>query len=158
MVNRAGQFMGSNVQEVSRIALEELRRLRKDLAALNKRIGLARRTLASLGNLFGEHLFSEELLELMGRKNSGRQPGLTSACRGALQEAKEQLSAADVRDFLNKSYPGLLGRHKNPIASVTTVMHRLVSYGEAREVTKENRRAWESTRSPSADEKDLLES
>lgn len=148
--------MESNVQDVSQIVLEELRQLRKDLATLNKRIGVARRTLTSLGNVFGEHLFSEELLELMGRKNSGRQSGLTSACRGALQEAKKRLSASDVRDFLNKSYPGLLGRHKNPIASVTTVMHRLVSYGEAREVTKGNRRAWESTRNPSDEEEDLL--
>jgi hypothetical protein len=40
--------------------------------------------------------------------------------------------------------PPLLLRHKDPLASVTTVLNRLVEYGEARAVVRENgRRAWE---------------
>ncbi len=35
-------------------------------------------------------------------------------------------------------------RHKDPLASVTTVLNRLVEYGEARTLIRENgRRAWE---------------
>jgi hypothetical protein len=35
-------------------------------------------------------------------------------------------------------------RHKDPLASVTTVLNRLVEYGEARAVVNEHgRRAWE---------------
>src|SRR5581483_1036285 len=129
--NETAQSREANVREVGRIAKEELRRLGKDLSVLTKRIGTIKRTLAGMANVFGEQFFSEELLELMGRKNSIRQSGLTSACREALLGAKERLSAADLCDRLRRSHPGLLDRHKNPIASVSTVMHRLVSYGEA---------------------------
>jgi len=35
-------------------------------------------------------------------------------------------------------------RHKDPLASVTTVLNRLVDYGEARSVPRESgRRGWE---------------
>jgi hypothetical protein len=35
-------------------------------------------------------------------------------------------------------------RHKDPLASVTTVLNRLVEYGEARAVSRDNgRRAWQ---------------
>jgi len=37
----------------------------------------------------------------------------------------------------------MLERHKDPMASVTTVLNRLVAYGEARAVSLDNgRRAW----------------
>jgi hypothetical protein len=37
----------------------------------------------------------------------------------------------------------MLARHKDPMASVTTVLNRLVAYGEAKAVSLENgRRAW----------------
>jgi hypothetical protein len=40
-------------------------------------------------------------------------------------------------------------RHKDPLASVTTVLNRLVEYGEARTVVRENgRRAWEWVADP----------
>jgi hypothetical protein len=40
-------------------------------------------------------------------------------------------------------------RHKDPLASVTTVLNRLVEYGEARTVLRDNgRRAWEWVADP----------
>jgi hypothetical protein len=40
--------------------------------------------------------------------------------------------------------PLLMARHKDPMASVTTVLNRLVAYGEAKAVVLENgRRAWQ---------------
>jgi len=36
----------------------------------------------------------------------------------------------------------LLARHKDPMASVTTVLNRLVDYGEAQAVVANGRRAW----------------
>jgi hypothetical protein len=39
--------------------------------------------------------------------------------------------------------PAMLERHKDPMASVTTVLNRLVAYGEAKAVSLDNgRRAW----------------
>jgi hypothetical protein len=158
MVNETSQPLEANVREVAKMAEAELRRLATERAALTKRIETVKRTLAGLANLFGEHFFSEELLELLGRKASDRQSGLTSACRQTLLEAREKLSAVDICDRLSKSHVGLLDRHKNPIASISTIMHRLVTYGEARESSKNNRRAWESAGSSSAEVEDLVQS
>jgi hypothetical protein len=45
---------------------------------------------------------------------------------------------------LERRDPILLARHKDPLASVTTVLNRLVDYGEARSLTNDRgRRVWE---------------
>jgi hypothetical protein len=89
-------------------------------------------------------LLSDELLELVDRKSGGRQPGFTKACRMILMEANRALSARDVCDRIQKRMPPMLERHKDPMASVTTVLNRLVAYGEAKPVSLDNgRRAWQ---------------
>ncbi|PYX47075.1 MAG: hypothetical protein DMG79_14785, partial [Acidobacteria bacterium] len=45
-------------------------------------------------------------------------------------------------DYLQQKMPVLLARHKDPMASVTTVLNRLVEYGEAQAVLLNGRRAW----------------
>ena len=84
----------------------------------------------------------EPLLELIDRK-SNRQPGFTKACRGILMDAKHPLSARDMCERIQQREPQIMQRHKDPMASVTTVLNRLVAYGEAQAVALENgRRAW----------------
>jgi len=84
------------------------------------------------------------LLELVDRKTSGRQPGFTKACRMVLMDANQALSARDVCDRIQEKLPPMLARHKDPMASVTTVLNRLVAYGEAKAVSLDNgRRAWQ---------------
>jgi hypothetical protein len=108
-----------------------------------KRIGTVKQTLVGLANLFGDHVLSEELLELVDRKSGGRQPGFTKVCRTVLIEAESPLGARDVCEQIQQRMPSLLLRHKDPLASVTTVLNRLVEYGEAQAVVKENgKRAW----------------
>jgi hypothetical protein len=108
-----------------------------------RRIGTVKQTIVGLANLFGDHVLSDELLELVDRKGSGRQPGFTKACRMVLMDANRALSARDVCDRLQQKSPPMLARHKDPMASVTTVLNRLVAYGEAEAVALENgRRAW----------------
>jgi hypothetical protein len=54
------------------------------------------------------------------------------------------LSARGVCDQIQEKMPLMLARHKDPMASVTTVLNRLVAYGEAKAVVLENgRRAWQ---------------
>jgi hypothetical protein len=102
-----------------------------------------KQTIAGLANLFGDNVLSEELLELVDRKTNGRQPGFTKACRMVLMEAGRPLSARDVCDQIQERIPPMLARHKDPMASVTTVLNRLVEYGEAQAVLLNNgRRAW----------------
>lgn len=132
-----------HVQEVVRQAHEELRHLLQQRAEVMRRIGTIKQTIAGLANLFGEAVLSDELLELVDRKSSGRQPGFTKACRMVLMDANRALSARDVCDRLQQKAPPMLARHKDPMASVTTVLNRLVAYGEARAVALDSgRRAW----------------
>jgi len=139
----------SHVQEVIRAAHEELRQLIKQRAEIMKRIGTVKQTIVGLANLFGDEVLSDELLELVDRKTNGRQPGFTKACRMVLMESSRPLGAREVCEQIQQRVPPVLLRHKDPLASVTTVLNRLVDYGEARSVVKENgRRAWQWVSDP----------
>jgi hypothetical protein len=131
-----------HVQEVIRQAHGELRQLLQQRAQIMKRIGTVKQTISGLANLFGDELLSEELMELVDRKSSGRQPGFTKACRMILMEAGQAMNARDICDYFQQKMPALLARHKDPMASVTTVLNRLVEYGEAQAVLSNGRRAW----------------
>jgi chorismate mutase len=133
-----------HVEEVVRQAHDELRQLLQQRAEVMRRIGTIKQTIAGLANLFGDGVLSDELLELVDRKSSGRQPGFTKACRMVLMDANHPLSARDVCDRIQQKASTMLERHKDPMASVTTVLNRLVAYGEARAVVLDNgRRAWQ---------------
>ncbi|MFZ0770450.1 MAG: hypothetical protein WCA49_16700 [Candidatus Sulfotelmatobacter sp.] len=133
-----------HVQEVVRQAHEELRQLFQQRAEVMRRIGTIKQTIAGLANLFGDGVLSDELLELVDRKSNGRQPGFTKACRMILMDANRALSARDVCDRIQQRMPPMLNRHKDPMASVTTVLNRLVAYGEAKAVALDTgRRAWQ---------------
>jgi hypothetical protein len=144
---------GSNdphVQQVVKAAHDELRQLMRQRAEVMKRIGTVKQTIVGLANLFGDDVLNEELLELVDRKSNGRQPGFTKACRTVLMEAARPMGAREVCEQIQQRIPPVLLRHKDPLASVTTVLNRLVGYGEAKAVMKENgRRAWEWVADPS---------
>jgi hypothetical protein len=138
-----------HVQEVVKAAHEELRQLMLQRGEVMKRIGTVKQTIVGLANLFGDEVLSEELLELVDRKSGGRQPGFTKACRMVLMEAERPLGAREVCEQIQQRIPPVLLRHKDPLASVTTVLNRLVEYGEARTVIRENgRRAWQWVSDP----------
>jgi len=139
-----GSYGTGHVQEVVRQAHDELRQLLQQRAEVMRRIGTVKQTIVGLANLFGDSVLSEELLELVDRKSNGRQPGFTKACRMILMESGRALSARDVCDQIQVKIPAMLARHKDPMASVTTVLNRLVDYGEAQPVVLSNgRRAWQ---------------
>jgi hypothetical protein len=135
---------GVPVQQVVRAAHEELRQLLQQRAEIMKRIGTVKQTIVGLANLFGDQVLGDDLLELVDRKPNGRQPGFTKACRTVLMEARRPMGARDVCAELERRTPVILTRHKDPLASVTTVLNRLVDYGEARSLSNERgRRVWE---------------
>jgi hypothetical protein len=131
-----------HVQEVVRQAHGELRHLLQQRSEIMKRIGTVKQTISGLANLFGDGVLNEELLELIDRRSSGRQPGFTKACRMILMQAGRPMNARDICDYFQQKIPALLARHKDPMASVTTVLNRLVEYGEAQAVFSNGRRAW----------------
>jgi hypothetical protein len=138
-----------HVQQVIKTAHEELRQLMRQRAEIMKRIGTLKQTIAGLANLFGDEVLDEDLLALVGRKTGGRQPGFTKACRAVLMEAMEPLTVREVCERIQQRMPAVLARHKDPLASITTVLNRLVEYGEAQSTVRQNgRRAWQWVADP----------
>jgi hypothetical protein len=132
------------VHQVVKAAHDELRMLLQQRADIMKRIGTVKQTIAGLANLFGEEVLGEDLLELIDRRPNGRQPGFTKACRRVLMEVRRPIGAREVCAELDRQAPTILSRHKDPLASVTTVLNRLVDYGEARSLSNDRgRRVWE---------------
>jgi hypothetical protein len=143
---------GAHVQEVLRAAQSELHALLRQKAETIRRIGSIKQTLAGLANLFGESVFDDELLLLLDRKASSRKPGFTRACRQVLMESPSPMCAREVVNSLSRRFPDLLQRHREPSASVTTVLNRLVQYQEARAVLDDRgRRAWQWITPPPAE-------
>ncbi|MGO8984848.1 MAG: hypothetical protein ACLPHI_08245 [Terriglobales bacterium] len=137
---------GSSVsaQQVVKAAHEELLQLVRQRTEIMKRIGTVKQMIAGLADLFGEQVLGDDLLELMDRKPNGRHPGFTKACRRVLMEVRRPIGAREVCVELERYAPAILARHKDPLASVTTVLNRLVDYGEARSFSNERgRRVWE---------------
>jgi hypothetical protein len=140
-----------HVHEVVKTAHEELRHLMRQRAEIMKRIGTLKQTISGLANLFGDEILGEDLMELVDRKAGGRQPGFTKACRLVLMEAGSPLSVREVCERIQQRMPALLLRHKDPLASVTTVLNRLVEYGEVQSVARPNgRRAWQWLSDPAS--------
>jgi hypothetical protein len=158
-IRPAERYDVGHVQEVIRQAHDELRQLLQQRADVMKRIGTVKQTIAGLANLFGDGVLNDELLELVDRKSNGRQPGFTKACRMILMEAGRAMSARDICEHFQQKMPAMLERHKDPMASVTTVLNRLVEYGEAQAVlTNSGRRAWRWVAETSAESRGLSNS
>src|SRR5579862_4125962 len=107
-----------------------------------------KKTNSGYNNMFGDGVLNEELMELVDRKSSGRQPGFTKACRMILMESGRAMNSRDICEYFQQKMPALLERHKDPTASVTTVLNRLVEYGEAEPVIANGRRAWQWVADP----------
>jgi hypothetical protein len=143
-----------HAEEVARAARHELDALLRQRSELMKRIGTVKQTLAGLTKLFGCSEPADTLSEPNG--NQGRQivhqTGLTDACRTALLEATGPLRAHQVRDRLRfQGFP--LDNHRDPVATVTTILRRLWQYGEARSVVlPDGKKGWEWISEKSAQE------
>jgi hypothetical protein len=120
-----------HVQDVIRRAEHELRQLMEERAEVTKRIGTVKQTIVGLANLFGDGILDAALSDLVDRKSGSRQPGITRACRGVLMQARRPMSAREVCDEIQRTVPALLARHKDPMATINTILSRLVEYGEA---------------------------
>jgi chorismate mutase len=148
------QAQSISAQQVVKAAHGELLQLMRQRAEIMKRIGTVKQTIAGLANLFGDQVLGDDLLELIDRKPNGRQPGFTKACRRVLMEVRRPLGAREVCAELERDAPAVLARHKDPLASVTTVLNRLVDYGEARSLNNDRGRCvweWISETEPSVD-------
>src|ERR1700692_2562994 len=124
-----GDAGNGHVQEVVRQAHEELRQLLQQRADVMRRIGTIKQTIAGLANLFGDGVLSDELLELVDRKSSGRQPGFTKACRMVLMDANRALSARDVCARLQQKSPAMAAAPQSPQAVIPPVVNSFGGLG-----------------------------
>ena len=132
-----------HVEKVIQKVHEELSELLRQRSAITRRIGAVNQTIVGLIKLFGEGMLNDDL-KLMGHKVCRRGAGITDSCRRVLMEAGGPVSAREVRDLIQKTTPAVLAKHKDPLATVTTVLGRLAAYGEAQAVlSEEGRRAWQ---------------
>jgi len=149
MVANVAAESSQHVQQVVQSAEQELMQLLEHRAQTVKRIGTIKQTLLGLAKVFGDSILTPELLNHLGRGTPRKQPGFTRACRLVLMEAGSPLDARHGCRELEKRFPDLFGRHKDPVASVTTVFNRLVGYSEARSfIGPTGRRMWEWAAEP----------
>ena len=128
--------------KVVQAAQHELDTLMRQRSEIMKRIGAVKQTLVGLTSIFD----CSELLPEFSPQPETLGPHvtrLTNACRLALLQAGVPLRPHQVRDRIR--FQGLaLDSHRDPVATVTTILRRLGQYGEARPVLLPNgKRAWE---------------
>jgi hypothetical protein len=134
----------SSVEQVVARAHQELISLDQERTRIMERIGAIKQTIAGLANLFGEALLSDELLDLIDRRRGDPTSGLTRTCRMTLMESDLPLTTQCILEEIQRRQPKLLAHHKSPVASVTTILNRLVHYGEARiTTTLSGKKAWQ---------------
>jgi hypothetical protein len=132
-----------HVQQVLDSAQKQLHALHKQRSEVTRRIVTVKRMLVSLAEMFGEKAFCDELLQDVGLKRSGQQRGLTSTCRQVLMESGDSMSTRKIQEEIARRNPMLLTGHKDPQASLITILNRLVRYGEIEPRLGENgRREW----------------
>jgi hypothetical protein len=133
----------ANAKEVVRAAHAEMRELIRKRTEIMQRIGSVKRTIMGLAEVFGDSILGDAYLDLKSRQKGGEQRGFTRTCRVILMESAHPLTAREICEELKKRIDQIEVRHKDLLASVTTVLNRLAEYGEAQPVTLENgRRAW----------------
>ena len=126
-----------------------LRVLMIERAAIVKRIGIVKKTVAGLARLCGPDVIYGELsdlLRLQSTRCSRTHPGLTDLCRELLREASEPLTVRQILRQLQDKSPGGVDRQRHPENSLRVTLKRLVAYGEVEKLrTQEGLCTWKAT-------------
>jgi hypothetical protein len=132
-----------DVKHVLTMAHEQLNELLQQRAAIMKRIGTLRRTLSGLVEIFGDEILDAQVRLLINTPAQTRKGGLTDACRSVLMSSSDPLASGEIVTRIRSTDNGLLRNHKNAVASVTTILRRLQSYGETAASTHPSgKRTW----------------
>ncbi|MGC2329267.1 MAG: hypothetical protein WA604_21315 [Candidatus Sulfotelmatobacter sp.] len=121
-------------QVVGRIQ-RELQVLRTEHAAIAKRIGLIKNTIAGLAEVFGPVVAGLEQQGLLAEEPvKRRRRGLTNACRELLRETSAPQTLKQISERIEERYPDLVTHHRYPRTIIQMMLRRLVMYGEAEEM------------------------
>jgi hypothetical protein len=133
------------IEQIAKLAGCELQVLLTQRAAILRRLAMLRRIISGLAEMFGDDVLPEDVRVLIKLPTAQRTrgAGLTEACRAALSASSRPLTAREVVDTIRSNDAKVIQNHKDPVASVTSILHRLGSYGEATtEVSQSGRRMW----------------
>ena len=149
----AGSPEADRLPELTHILMRiqrEILTLRTEHKAISKRIEVIKSTAAGLANVFGCEAVGGRLAGTLSGTaiRTGRlRKGLTGACRKLLEESAEPVTLRQMIDGMRCQEPDLIAHHKHPEATLRTVLRRLVSYGEAKEMARSNGgHAWQAIR------------
>jgi hypothetical protein len=137
----------TGARQVIELAHSELCGLMREREAIIKRMTVLKQTIAGLIEIFGADGVSKEHLDLVKPSRRHRGNSLTQTCRAVLAKAPEPLTAHELVEGIRAADVTLIQHHKNPMASVCSILSRLVSYGEVRSVVAASgRRQWAWTK------------
>jgi chorismate mutase len=139
----AGVDKSRPVDLLLRQVQDELRHLLAERSEVIRRIGTAKKTLVGLAMLVGDRELAAELFDSTVGVPTTRQTGITRACRVILMRAASPLTVTQMFEEVQKAYPNLLAKHKDPKASLTTILNRLADYGEVERKVAHNTRTWQ---------------
>jgi hypothetical protein len=122
--------LDDHVKEIIRQTEQQLRQLMAERKAVAKRIRMVKQTITGLANIFDDAVTDSASLELIGRYRHSRPRGITRACRQVLHDARKPLNSRDICDELQRRAPALLATDKDSMATINTILGRLVEYGE----------------------------
>jgi hypothetical protein len=126
-----------------------LRALMLQRVAIGKRIGIIKKTVVGLADLFGSDVIKGELQDLLPLHSGPRaraRSGLTALCRQLLREASEPLTLGEIMRQVQIKSPVRLAGQRHPENSLRVILSRLVAYGEAEKVrTKDGACSWNAT-------------
>jgi hypothetical protein len=133
---------------------QESAALQAQLKEVEQEIAAIRNTVYGLSVIYGEQAVSHELLEQV-RPVRSKQRGLTDACRVVLCKAARPCSVTTICKLVDAVDPFLLLHHRNPRASVMTILRNLANRGQVARSAINGRSVWEWVGS-AADSKNSL--
>lgn len=122
---------------------EESEALQRELLETEQEIAALKSTIYGLSVIYGEKVISRELLDKVRPMVRTKKHGLTAACRSVLASTGVPCSVGAVCQLINAADPSLLLRHRNPLASVMTILRNLAKKGEVIRRSANGRSIWE---------------
>jgi hypothetical protein len=122
---------------------EEMSSLQRQLKEVENEISAVKNMLYGLSVIFGEEIFSQQLLQTIRPKHGGKVRGLTATCQAVLIKASHPCSVSAVCNLVRAVNPLLLIHHRNPRASVMTVLRNFAKRGQVARRTDNGRSVWQ---------------
>jgi len=122
---------------------EEISSLQKELKEVEEEISAVKNTLYGLSVIFGEEVFSRQLLPSLCPKHGRKVRGLTATCQAVLVKTSHPCSVSAVCNLVRAVNPLLLIHHRNPRASVMTVLRNFAMRGQVIRRTENGRSVWQ---------------